>query len=87
MDFKDLINSNFSRKAELVVVTIAGIAYVAGLDVVDPTIIIRAIYTVACVGALGVSCQAVIDFAHPKYPNGKTNAPQVRTDLRKGDIQ
>jgi len=39
MDIKQLINSNFSRKAELVIVTIAGLSYVAGLEVADVVLI------------------------------------------------
>lgn len=80
MDFKELVNSNFSRKAELVVVTIAGICYVAGLDVVDGTIITLAIKAVTIVGGLGIFCQAVIDFFHPKHQNGNTIAPPVRDE-------
>lgn len=66
MEFKDLIDRNWSRKAELVIVTIAGIAYVSQQEGIEEGIAELAIWTMAAVGSLGIVAQAVIDWKSPK---------------------
>jgi len=67
MKFTELINSNFSRKAEIVIVTIAALVYIGTFQsdqgkVIDPDIIRLAIYGVAWIGTLGIFVQAAVDF-------------------------
>ena len=67
MKFTELINSNFSRKAEIVIVTIAALVYIGTFQsdqgkVVDPDIIRLAIYGVAWIGTIGIFVQAAVDW-------------------------
>jgi len=67
MKFTELINSNFSRKAEIVIVTIAALVYIGTFQsdqgkVIDPDIIRLAIYGVAWIGTLGIFVQASVDW-------------------------
>lgn len=67
MKFFEFLNTNFSRKAEIVIVTIAALVYIGTFQsdqgkVVDPDIIRLAIYGVAWIGTLGISVQAAVDW-------------------------
>ncbi len=77
MDFKDLINSHFSRKAELVVVTIVGVVMVARIAEIPEKVVLCAIAGIVWTGTLGISWQGVIDYKHPKQ---QTDAPLVRSE-------
>ena len=78
MKFTDLISANFSRKAELVIVVVAGISYVCGLDTVDAAILRWSILAIAWIGTLGVTAQAVIDFKHPRPKDSDMPVPSGR---------
>jgi len=67
MKFTELINSNFSRKAEIVIVTIVALVYIGTFQsdqgkVIDHKIIVYAICGVIWIGTLGIITQALIDW-------------------------
>jgi len=73
MNWKDLINSNFSRKAEIVIVTIAALTY---LGTVKPeaadTFVKWAIIAVAWIGTIGIAAQWSIDYKFGRQEQSET---------------
>jgi len=69
MEWKDLINRNFSRKAELVVVTHAAIVLLARIEGVEAGVLRLAMIICGVVGFAGLVVQGLIDYVHPR-PKG-----------------
>lgn len=80
MNWKEIINTNFSRKAEIVLITILALVYVVTAQppegkALDAELVKWAIWGTIAVGLFGIAAQTLLDWKHPK--NGKTNGAVI----------
>lgn len=66
MEWKQFFDKNFSRKAEIVAVTDGSVVLMATMGNVDPGVVRMAMVIIGVVGILGIICQALLDYKHPK---------------------
>jgi hypothetical protein len=71
MNLIELFNKSYSRKAAVVILAIAALAYIGTAQsdegkTIDTVIIKWAILAIAWVASLGIFTQALIDWKHPK---------------------
>ncbi|HUV67892.1 MAG TPA: hypothetical protein VMW24_28640 [Sedimentisphaerales bacterium] len=66
MDWKNVIDKNWSRKAQLVLLTLATIVILARTADVDAEILKLALVISGIVGLVGLIAQTVLDWKHPK---------------------
>ena len=78
MPWKDIIIANLSRKAQLLFIAVAGLAFIVNVESVDAQVRLWAIIGITSLGALTEIGQTVVDIIRPKYLNDKTDAPLVR---------
>ena len=71
MTFTEFLGSrNWSRKAQIVLLTIAGIVWVCQINDIEANVRIYACLMIFGTGLAGVLAQAVLDWKHPKRRNG-----------------
>jgi hypothetical protein len=76
MNWKDLINSNFSRKAEIVLIGVAALVYVATVQAaegktLDPVILKWAIAGIIAITLTGIGAQTLLDWRWPNHDRSK----------------
>ena len=84
MKLTELINSNFSRKAEIVIATIAALVWVGTIQadegkVIFPEIVKLALWGIIGVGSFGIFAQGVIDW---KFGRDKENGESTTKDAK-----
>lgn len=66
MDLKELINRNFSRKAEIVLLTDMAVILLCRTTDVDVAVLKMALVIVGIIGLVSVLVQGFLDWKHPK---------------------
>jgi hypothetical protein len=80
MNWKEIINTNFSRKAEIVLITIVALVYIVTAQppegkALEAELVKWAIWGTIAVGLFGIASQTLLDWKHPK--NGKNNGAEI----------
>ena len=76
MKFTEFLNANISRKAEVVIVTIAALVFIGRqgeivLSAEQVELVKWSIVAISIVGLVGIIAQAILDFKHPKNDTGE----------------
>jgi hypothetical protein len=76
MEFKELLAKNWSRKAEIILIAIAGVCFVAELcEGISERALLTAIITMGALGLVGLAAQFAIDWKWG--PRDKANGSPI----------